>query len=71
MAVGTLAAYSTFGSKAVMRAYAQEHKPTTIGASSGQTNGLAVGRFEIPSGNLSEVLPKFEADLRAHRVIAQ
>lgn len=60
MAVGTLAAYSTFGSKAVMRAYAQEHKPATIGTQSGQTNGLTVRRFEIPSGNLGDVLPKFE-----------
>ena len=60
MAVGTLAAYTTFGSKAVMRAYAQEHKPATIGAPSGQTNGLSIRRFEVPSGNLSDVLPKFE-----------
>ena len=60
MAVATLAAYSTFGSKAVLRSYAQEHKPATIGAPSGQTNGLAIRRFEIPSGNLGEVLPKFE-----------
>src|SRR5882672_6365457 len=60
MAVGTLAAYSTFGSKAVMRAYAQEHKPAVHGAPSGQTNGLAVRRFEIPSGNLGDVLPRFE-----------
>jgi catecholate siderophore receptor len=60
MAVGTLAAYSTFGSKAVMRAYAQDHKPVKVGTQSGQTNSLAVVRFEIPSGNLGDVLPKFE-----------
>ena len=62
MAVGTLAAYSTFGSKAVMRAYAQEHKPVTVGAPSGQTNGLAVSAgSRFPPGNLGDdMLPKFE-----------
>jgi catecholate siderophore receptor len=60
MAVGTLAAYSTFGSKAVMRAYAQEHKPATVGTQSGQTNGLAVRKFEIASGSLGDLMPKFE-----------
>src|SRR5438132_668946 len=60
MAVGTLAAYSTFGTNAVKRVYAQDRNPAVAGAASGQTNGMPVRRFEIPSGNLAEVLPLFE-----------
>jgi catecholate siderophore receptor len=61
MAVGTLAAYTSFGSKAVKPAFAQQGRhrnPTTI--SSGQTHGLTVRRFDLAPGPLSIVLAGFE-----------
>jgi catecholate siderophore receptor len=60
MTVGTLAAYAAFGTNAVKRIYAQDRNPAVSGAPSGQTNGLPIRQFEIPSGDLGVVLPLFE-----------
>src|SRR5262245_55818726 len=60
MAVGTLAAYTTFGSRAVTLAHAQDRKSVATGSSSSQTSSLPIQKFEIPSGNLGDVLPIFE-----------
>jgi catecholate siderophore receptor len=61
MAVGTLAAYTTYGSKAVMPAYAQQDrgavKTTTP---TGQTRGLLVARFDIVPGSLGDALTDFQ-----------
>ena len=60
MAVGTLAAYTTFGGRAVTLAHAQDRKPVATGSSPSQTSSLPIEKFEIPSGNLGDVLPIFE-----------
>jgi catecholate siderophore receptor len=63
LAVGTLAAYTTFGNEAAIRAHAQAHKPSKAASSSSSsspTSDLLVRRFEISAGNLGEVLPAFE-----------
>src|SRR5215813_4125836 len=60
-AVGTLAAYSTFGAKGVLRAQAQQSplpQPDT-NVSSGQAQGLTVRRFDIAPGTLETVLARF------------
>lgn len=69
MAVGTLAAYTTFGSKAVSKAYAQQDRslPPTIN-SSGQTQALPARRFDIPPGPLDSVLTAFQ-NVAAIRVV--
>ena len=60
MAVGTVAAYATFGSDAVFKVYAQQDRPAPTVNASGQTQGLTVRRFDIPPGTLDSVLPIFE-----------
>src|ERR1044072_1697276 len=64
MAVGTLAAYTTFGGRAVTLAHAQNRKPVATGSSLRQTSSLPIQKFEISSGNLGDVLPIFERTAR-------
>jgi catecholate siderophore receptor len=60
MAVGTMAAYTTFGSDAVFKVYAQQDRSTPPANVSGQTQGLIVRRFDIAPGTLDSVLAAFE-----------
>jgi catecholate siderophore receptor len=60
MAVGTVAAYATFGSDAVFKVYAQQDRPAPAVSAPGQTLGLTVRHFDIPPGTLDAVLPQFE-----------
>jgi catecholate siderophore receptor len=60
MAVGTVAAYATFGSDAVFKVYAQQDRPAPTVNAPGQTLGLTVRHFDIPPGTLDAVLPVFE-----------
>ncbi len=60
MAVGTMAAYTTFGSDAVFKVYAQQDRSTPPANVSGQTQGLTVRRFDIAPGTLDSVLAAFE-----------
>jgi catecholate siderophore receptor len=60
MAVGTVAAYATFGSDAVFKVYAQQDRPAPAVSAPGQTLGLTVRHFDIPPGTLDAVLPVFE-----------
>ena len=66
MAVGTVAAYATFGSDAVFKVYAQQDRPAPTVNASGQTQGLTVPRFDIPPGTLDFVLPIFEKTAQFH-----
>jgi catecholate siderophore receptor len=66
MAVGTVAAYATFGSDAVFKVYAQQDRPAPTVNASGQTLGLTVRHFDIPPGTLDAVLPVFETTSRFH-----
>src|SRR6185369_17495474 len=66
MAVGTVAAYATFGSDAVFKVYAQQDRPAPTVNASGQTLGLTVRHFDIPPGTLDAVLPVFETISRFH-----
>src|SRR5262245_60276503 len=59
VAMGTLAAYTTGGSKTAMIAYAQESGGLGKNDESAQT--LAVRRFDIPPGPLSSVLDSFQS----------
>jgi catecholate siderophore receptor len=61
MAVGTLAAYTTFGSNGITQVYAQQDRnaPASDG-SPAQTQGLPVRRFDIPPGPLDSVLTSFQ-----------
>ena len=59
MAVGTMAAYTTFGSDAVFKVHAQ-YRSTPPANVSGQTQGLTVRRFDIAPGTLDSVLAAFE-----------
>jgi catecholate siderophore receptor len=60
IAVGTMAAYTTFGSDAVFKVYAQQDRTTAPANASGQTQGLIVRRFDIAPGTLDSVLAAFE-----------
>ena len=66
MAVGTVAAYATFGSDAVFKVYAQQDRPAPTVNASGQTQGLTVRRFDISPGTLDLVLPVFEKTAQFH-----
>jgi catecholate siderophore receptor len=59
-ALGTLAAYTTFGGDGVPKAYAQTGAPVSTNSSSGQTQGLTVRRFDIAPGLLENVLAAFQ-----------
>ncbi len=62
MALGTLAAYTSFGGKAVSQAHAQQARNTPAAkASPNQTQGLTVCRFDIPPGPLHAVLAAFQS----------
>ena len=57
MAVGTVAAYATFGSDAVFQVHAQQQdRPAPAVNASGQTQGLTVRRFDIAPGTLDAVI---------------
>ncbi len=59
MAMGTLAAYTTFGTKTVALAQAPKARSgSTIGDN--QTQSLSVRRFNIPAGPLDTVVSAFE-----------
>ena len=60
MAVGTVAAYATFGSDAVYKVYAQQDRPAPAVNASGQTQSLTVRRYDIAPGTLDAVLASFE-----------
>jgi len=60
MAVGTVAAYASFGSEAVFKVYAQQGKPAHASPTPGQTHGLTVLRFDIPAGTLESVLAAYQ-----------
>ncbi len=60
MAVGTMAAYATFNSDAVLKVHAQQDRPAPPANVSGQTQGLTVRRFDIAPGTLDSVLVAFE-----------
>jgi hypothetical protein len=60
MAVGTVAAYTSFGNDAVFKVYAQQSKPAPTAQTSGQTHGLTVLRFDIPEGSLESVLAAYQ-----------
>ena len=66
MAVGTVAAYATFGSDAVFKVYAQQDRPAPTVNAPGQTLGLTVRHFDIPPGTLDAVLPVFEKTAQFH-----
>jgi catecholate siderophore receptor len=66
MAVGTVAAYATFGSDAVFKVYAQQDRPAPTVSAPGQTLGLTVRHFDIPPGTLDAVLPAFEKTSMFH-----
>ena len=65
MAVGTVAAYATFGSDAVFKVYAQQDRPAPAVNASGQTQGLTVRRYDIPPGTLDSVLARLRKNLRS------
>ena len=71
MAVGTVAAYATFGSDAVFKVYAQQDRPAPTVNASGQTLGLTVRHFDIPPGTLDAVLPVFETTSRFHVTVSR
>jgi catecholate siderophore receptor len=60
VAVGTMAAYTTFGSDAGFKVYAQQDRPAPKVHSSGQTQGLTVRRYDIPPGTLDVVLAAYQ-----------
>ncbi len=61
MAVGTVAAYATFGSDAVFQVHAQQQdRPAPAVNASGQTQGLTVRRYDIAPGTLDAVIAAFE-----------
>ena len=60
MAVGTMAAYTTFSGDAVFKLYAQQDRSAPTVQASGQTQGLTVRRFDIPPGTLDAVLAAYE-----------
>jgi catecholate siderophore receptor len=71
MAVGTVAAYTTFGSDAVFKVYAQQERPAPTVNASGQTQGLTVRRYDIPPGALDAVLPVFEKTAQLHVTVTR
>ena len=60
MAVGTLAAYSSFGTVAIAQNYSQDRQTPSTNNFSGQTQGLPVRRFDIPPGPLDSVIDAYQ-----------
>jgi catecholate siderophore receptor len=60
MAVGTVAAYTSFGSDAVFKVSAQQANSAPTVQTSGQTHGVTVLRFDIPTGTLESVLAAYQ-----------
>lgn len=60
MAVGTLAAYASFGTSAIAQNYSKDRDTPTTTNSPGQTQGLLVRRFDIPPGSLDYVLASYQ-----------
>jgi catecholate siderophore receptor len=66
MAVGTMAAYTTFSGDAVLKLYAQQDRSAPTLQASGQTQGLTIRRFDIPPGTLDAVLAVYEKIAHFH-----
>jgi catecholate siderophore receptor len=60
MAVGTLAAYASFGTSAIAQNYPQDPQTRASNTSPSQTQGLPVRRFDIPPGPLDAVLATYQ-----------
>ena len=60
MAVGTLAAYSSFGTVAIAQNYAQDRQTPSTNNFTAQTQGLPVRRFDIPPGPLDSVIAAYQ-----------
>ncbi len=60
MTWGTIAAYTTLGGKMVALAWAQQPRTPTIVQAPGQTQGLLIHQFNIPSVPLDGVLNAFQ-----------
>ena len=60
MAVGTLAAYSSFGTVAIAQNYAQDRQTPSTNHFTAQTQGLPVRRFDIPPGPLDSVIAAYQ-----------
>ena len=60
MAVGTLAAYASFGTSALAQKYSQDRQTPATSNSANQTQGLPVRRFDIPPGPLDAVLATYQ-----------
>jgi catecholate siderophore receptor len=61
MAVGTLAAYSSFGTAAIAQNYSQDRQTPSTNNFSAQTQGLPVRRFDIPPGPLDWVIGAYQS----------
>ena len=66
MAVGTMAAYTTFSGDAILKLHAQQDRSAPTVQASGQTQGLTVRHFEIPPGTLEVVLAAYERIAQLH-----
>ena len=60
MAVGTLAAYSSFGTVAIAQNYSQDRQTPSTNNFTAQTQGLPVRRFDIPPGPLDSVIAAYQ-----------
>ena len=60
MAVGTLAAYASFGTSAIAQNYPQDRQTLPTNNSTGQTQALPVRRFDIPAGPLDSVIATYQ-----------
>ena len=66
MAVGTMAAYTTFSGDALLKLHAQQDRSAPTVQASGQTQGLTVRHFDIPPGTLEVVLAAYERTVQFH-----
>ncbi len=66
MAVGTMAAYTTFSGDALLKLHAQQDRSAPTVQASGQTQGLTVRHFDIPPGTLEIVLAAYERTVQFH-----
>ncbi|MGH9537315.1 MAG: TonB-dependent siderophore receptor [Terriglobales bacterium] len=71
MALGTMAAYTTFSGDAAFKLYAQQDRPTPALHTSGQTQGLTVRRFDIPPGTLGAVLAVYQRTAQFSVIVPQ
>ena len=71
MALGTMAAYTTFSGDALAKLHAQQDRSAPTVHASGQTQGLTVRRFDIPPGTLEAVLAAYERTSQLHVIVPQ